>query len=186
MQKLYIKRLLLVSTFAVLLTACQVMVQYHQMPFNELLPGSKLVLTQKAVIPSGLAAFYLQDGEVILENNIRVRQPHCKFEVNTLSEIPQTIRPDEFEITRFFIDTDYVMSEKIFFAGIGIGGGIGGGSDGGPIAEIYTIQMYLYSQRQPDVLRVSCLHWEDPQDGQHLTFEQVKQAVGGIIQFKAP
>lgn len=172
-------RLLPVCLLSTLLAACESMMAYHSKPFDELAPGSVLVLTQELVIPSGLAAVYLQDGVVVPENNVRVRQPHCKFEVNTISEITQTVKPDEFSISRFFIDRDYVLTGIRHYASVG-----GGDGDGGPIAEIYTVQMFLSSSQQPDVLRISCLHWEDPHDGQYLTFNQVQQAVGSIIQFK--
>ena len=180
------KWLILVGFIAGMLASCQsnLPLGYSGTAFDDLKPGSTLILKQDVFIPSGLAAFYLQDGQVVSEIEIRVRQPHCKFEVNTISDTRKLIRADEFEIIRYSMDTDYVMKEVQRFAALSISGFMSGG--GGPTAEVYTIEMFLKSAQQPDVLRISCGHWEDPQDGNYLTLSQVKQAIGSVMEFEQP
>ena len=177
-----------VIIFSGLLSSCQsnLPIGYSGTAFDELKPGAKLVLKQGVFIPSGLAAIYLQDGQIVTESVVRVRQPHCKFEVNTISEAVTKISADEFDIMRYSMDTDYVMQEVQRFAALSLSISVFGDSGGGPTAKVYVIEMFLKSARQPDVLRISCGHWEDPMDGNYLTLSQVKQALGSIMEFKQP
>jgi len=87
--------------------------------------------------------------------------------------------PDEFRIIRYFLDRNFVSSGKVMVASIGMM--FSGAASA--TAEVYTIEMLLHSDKQPDVLRLSCEHWEDPIDGEYLTLDQIKQAVGQVIEF---
>ncbi|NOX44046.1 MAG: hypothetical protein GXP19_09985 [Gammaproteobacteria bacterium] len=169
-----------VLALAMLLASCQSMYgTYGSSPFSELPVNSTLTLNHKLVIPSGLAAAYIQDGRVILDSQVRVWQPNCKFEIRTIKDIPQIIKPDRFNITRFNLDTNLVSSNVIQLVSVGMLSVDGGGAT----AEIYITEMFLYSEKQPDVLRLSCQYWEDPQDGNYLSLLQVKNTLGDIIHF---
>ncbi|NOZ54907.1 MAG: hypothetical protein GXP08_17525 [Gammaproteobacteria bacterium] len=60
------------------------------------------------------------------------------------------------------------------------------GNGSGPMAEIFRTYLYVTSITQPNVFRFMCEHWEDPISGEHLTVEQIKQALGNIITLNVP
>jgi hypothetical protein len=121
---------------------------------------------------------YIQNGKSIFYSEVKVWRPNCKFEIKTIKNTPQIIEPDSFKITRFNLDTDLVSNSVIQLASLGILSA----DSGGATAEIYVTEMFLYSEKQPDVLRLSCQYWEDPQDGNYLSLLQVKNTLGDIIQ----
>ncbi|NNG14194.1 MAG: hypothetical protein HKM22_03455 [Gammaproteobacteria bacterium] len=55
---------------------------------------------------------------------------------------------------------------------------------GGAPNENYMTVLYLHSDRQPDVFRMTCQHWEAPSDAQHLTIKQIRQALGDLFTLK--
>jgi hypothetical protein len=63
-------------------------------------------------------------------------------------------------------------------SGIGIMAG-----DSSPIIE-YVTELYIHSDKQPDIRRLACSHWNDPIDDQHLTVEQIQMTLGKIAIIK--
>lgn len=59
--------------------------------------------------------------------------------------------------------------------------GTGGDS---PTAENNITEIFLHSPKQPDVLRLSCMHWEDVSDANHLTIKQIRATLGKYITLK--
>ncbi len=45
----------------------------------------------------------------------------------------------------------------------------------------YATLMYLRSEQQKDVYRMTCQHWEDVMDDRHLSVTQMRQAMGDIF-----
>jgi len=160
------------------LTACESLL-VDGSPFVEAPLNSRLVLKQELEIPSGQVAVYLQDGKIVTAKAVRVRQPNCKFEIRTIDDKVRKVMPDEFRIIRYFLDRNFVSSGRVMVASIGM---VFAGA-ASATAEVYTTEMFLHSDTQPDVLRLSCEHWEDPADGKYLTLDQIKRALGQIIQF---
>ncbi len=162
------------------LTACQsTPLLIAGTPFTEVPLNSHLMLNQELDIAPGQVAVYIQNGKIIPAENIKQRQPNCKFEINTIEDTARKVMPDKFKIDRFILDSNFVSSGKILLAGLGIMHVSGGSAT----AEIYTTELFLHSDKQPDVLRLSCEHWEDPADGDYLTLDQIKRALGKIIEF---
>ncbi len=168
--------LILLITFS--LMACESLL-VDGSPFAEVPLNSRLVLKQELEIPSGQVAVFLQDGKIVTAAAVRVRQPNCKFEIRTIEDRVRKVMPDEFRIIRYFLDRNFVSSGKIMVASVGMVIS----SAASATAEVYTTEMFLHSDMQPDVLRLSCEHWEDPADGEYLTLDQIKQALGQVIQF---
>lgn len=160
------------------LTACESLL-VDGSPFVEAPLNSRLVLKQELKIPSGQVAVFLQDGIIVTAAAVRVRRPNCKFEIRTIDDKVRKVMPDEFRIIRYFLDRNFVSSGAVMVASVGMVFADAGGAT----AEVYTTEMFLHSENQPDVLRLSCEHWEDPADGNYLTLDQIKQALGQVIQF---
>ncbi len=66
-------------------------------------------------------------------------------------------------------------------AGINIGSN---GDNGGPSHLIKTREMYLASERQPDIMMLSCSQWEDLTYPEHVTVQEMKTALGQYISIK--
>ncbi len=163
------------------LTACQsTALLIEGSPFVAVPLNSQLILNQELEIPPGQVAVYIQNGKIIPVENINVRQPNCKFEIRTIEDNARKVVPDKFKISRFYLDTYLVSSNAVLVASLEMVNVAGGGS---ATAEIYTTELFLQSDKQPDVLRLSCEHWEDPADGKYLTLEQIKLALGKVIEF---
>jgi len=41
--------------------------------------------------------------------------------------------------------------------------------------------MDLYSAKQPEVIRISCQHWSEPNDGEHLNIKEIRKTLGNIF-----
>ena len=45
----------------------------------------------------------------------------------------------------------------------------------------YATMLYLHSERQNDVYRMTCQHWEEIRDGRYLSVAQMRKAMGEIF-----
>lgn len=137
--------------------------------------GSKISINQDLTVPPEAVSVWLQFGKIADRRNIRVRYPNCRFELYTRKPGEQTILKDEVTITKFVHSNDYVSNNNNTFASLA-----DFSDSGGPMAEIYTTEIYLKSEKQPDLYRLLCEHWEDPSSGVFLTMDQIREALGDI------
>lgn len=147
-------------------------------PYFRPLPGSILILNQDIEIPPDSASTYLQFGQIVREKDIQVREPNCKFEVRDVLPASQTIHSDRFEIKRIQLHTDFVAYSRIISASAI------SEDTGSPLAEIYATTYYLHSANQPQVLFMTCQHWEIPGDGNHLSIAEIRQTLGELMTLK--
>jgi hypothetical protein len=168
--------------FLASLVACQQMPVTDESSPNYLPPsGSLLVLNQDISVPPNQAGVYLQYGKIVPEKLINSYEANCKFEVRNVASNYRKVSPDEFVITKAQRETEVVLSQPIQYASVRIGIGMGVGMDGGPMAEIYTTTYYLHSTKQPQVLYLTCQHWDEPTFGHYLKLDQIRQALGDIM-----
>jgi len=117
----------------------------------------------------------MQDGVIKPLQLIDEYYPHCIFEVNNITAENQTIEPDTFTIYRMELDEEVVNINQPY-----------------PIARLikvngisyfeYITTLYLKSGKQPNVLRLTCLHREDLSDNlQHLTVSQIRKVIKDIF-----
>ena len=111
--------------------------------------GAVLVLKKAITIPRENAAVYVQDGRVV--EAMDEMRPYCKFEVWRRLEEPQEIQPDRFVIRRVNWGTSHIQAGRplkvawIYF-----------GHSSTPSHLYYQTELYLRSERQPDVYRIIC------------------------------
>ena len=162
-----------------LVSACQqVPVRDVNSPYFAVPLGSNIVLHKTLAIPAGKAGVFIQSGTVVRENDVDRYHANCKFEVRTVSgDAGQEIRPDGFSVYKVTQDTELVLAKPMVVAGLRLVSG----EDGGPMAGIYATTMYLRSKSQSDVFRLTCQHWDDPVNGEHLTITQIRRALGEIM-----
>lgn len=160
-------------------------------PYYQIPSGSRIQLTQTLTIPPDSARVYFQYGRVISPNEKDNYQPNCWFLSWKVLETAQTILPDTFLIKGSQTSQDFVHNfSSVKFAsrsgqvnaGVGVGIAVGNGMNflagDRPIAAEYTTTLQIHSNKQPDIRRLACSHWDDPSSGKNLTVDQMQQALG--------
>ena len=159
-----------------LLTACSTdPVRDQNSPLYTLPVGSTLELHQPLAIQPHRARTFIQYGKITDEKSIDKYYPYCEFEINTLNEEVQLIQPDTFEIYRVN-DSDHEANRYFLYASLSIVY-----SDDGPLILGFATEFYLQSDRQPQVRKLICLHWDDPVQGKYLQLTDIRKALGNII-----
>ena len=182
MQKNVMRNLATLICITSLTLACAVGPQDPEhSPYYKIPVASSLVLHRDLSIPANQAAVFIQNGEVKNFKDIDKYYPYCKFEVRTIMQNNQTIKADTFIIHRSTTDETIVQKPQSVFRRVSMDDGGGGPS----FIEMFRI-MYLRSEQQPDVLRLSCGHRAISPNYDHLTVSEVRQALGKLMTLKAP
>lgn len=179
-------RFALVVATAGFLAGCQGWYQGDETsPFFLPPVGSTLVLNQGLTVPPEKTSVYLQDGKVVESFwRVNVYYPYCKFELRTRRPNAQTVAPDDFIVTRVARYTSFTPSARRDTRLASSAGMIKvqvDGEDGGMTLLSYLTELYLRSDRQPDVYRVACQRWDYPATGEHLSIADVRRALGTLF-----
>jgi len=145
-------------------------------------------LQRELTVRAGRTRVYLQGGEVV--PGVDEFRPHCQFEVDTLRETPQTVRPDRFAITGVstrrdnVVAADHVQVAALETAAVGVGIGVGFGHwglfGGRESRRMYAYVFRLYSAHQPDVRALTCGGaFDDPWLAELPTLQEIAAALGG-------
>jgi hypothetical protein len=167
--------------FAVaLLAACQTTTYEgdENSPYYLVPAGSRLSLHRDLVIPANQAGAFLQGGQVVPFAQLNPYQPHCKFEVSRVLDSPQTVRADEFVITKAVQSLEHSVRAPRRLAARSV---FSSTDDGGPSIQTFATRLDLRSDRQPEVLRLTCGHWDYPPLATHLSIRQIRQALGEVF-----
>lgn len=174
-----------IPLLAALLVACQTSAYEgnENSPFYPVPAGSTLTLTRHLTIPAEQVAVFLQGGEVVASGGINQYYPHCKFELQRRLDKAQTVQPDSFEITKVVQEIGHsVALDGLQLAGVSVGIGINIGSRGdGASLQTWSTRMTLRSARQPGVFRLSCGQTALPHEGQHVSINEMRKALGGVF-----
>lgn len=158
-----------------LLSACQ---HWQQQPYSYPKKGMTLVLHKPVTVQADTTGVYIQGGKITGGAHSR-RDPYCEFRVRKLKESPQTIQPDRFLIKSAGSNTRLVIHPPVQLASLYLQASSSGGD--APSDIIYTIDMKLYSENQPDVILLECGGAEDhPAEAYAPTLEEIKVALGEI------
>ena len=149
-------------------------------PFYAVPVGSSILLNRNVTISGEQVAIYVQNGELMSYDEVNKYNPNCKFEIYTMSEQPRTVKQDTFEIIKVVDDIEsssLMKSTQLAMRGSPL---IVGGLDRSNVFN-YATMMYLNSEKQKDVYRMTCQHWEDIKDDRYLTVTQMREAMGEIF-----
>lgn len=166
----------------VALSACSTAPVPVTSPYYQIPPGSKLLLKQAVTIPPNDGRVYIQYGKVVSPKEKDDYHAHCWFLSWKVLDRAQPIKPDTFTIT-YSQQLEEVVSRQPDHL-YAMNGMLGMDYDGGPMALVYSTEMHIHSDRQPDIRRFICSHWEDPNDAQHLTVAEMQKAMGHIAQIQ--
>lgn len=169
--------------FALLLTACATGPYPVTSPYYQIPAGSHLVLKQGLTIPPEEGRVFIQDGKVKPAKQVDQYYPHCWFLSWTISKQATHITPDDFVVIKTEKNEDYVQREQpLMLASRFLS--INGGMASGATAVEYSTTLNIHSEKNPEIRRFTCNHWEDPTDAYHLTVAQIRQTLGDIAEIQ--
>ena len=174
----------LIALVSILFTSssCQagIGIDIEKSPYYTIPIGSTLTLNREITFPADIVSVFIFDGQIVPRSTIDVYKPHCKFELYDMKPQSQTIQPDTFTIRKVVEHYVTYTPERLLHTKFVLNRH----THGGPSYQPYTTYMYLQSDKQQNVYRLSCLHWEDPVDARYLTVAQIKQVLGDMITLK--
>ncbi|WP_127471699.1 hypothetical protein [Thiomicrorhabdus aquaedulcis] len=168
--------------------------------------GDQFILKQSIPIRANHTRHFIQFG-VLSGSGFNHYEPHCRIEINTLRETASLITPDHFKIVRVALDEERIAnrrkpnSQPIYMAQNNVLSvtktdalnnqawyALRGDNERPETMDI--VHLYLQSDRQPDVLRLTCsssLSDGNPKDApqsyrpQLLQINAILGAVGQVI-----
>ena len=164
-----------------LLSACQALVVTDiNSPYYQIPVGSKLILQTELKLAPRQVSFYIQNGAVVKYFSLDQYHAHCKFEMWSKVDEKRRVKPTEFEITRVSHDYEFVrhFNRPVRVAALGIAG------DTTPIAVIDKTFLYLKSESERDVYRITCEHWSDTSDSRPLTVKEIRKTLDGMFELQ--
>lgn len=141
--------------------------------------NSVLILLKPITIPASFASIKIQFGNLSQGKQLDKYHANCNFELRKIVEHDVIVEPDTFTIYQVRYDETYVQNNYIRYASLADIGG-----DETPMAIEYSTELYLKSDKQPDVFRMTCSHWEDPSFPQHLTLQQINSTLTGWFEIR--
>jgi len=151
----------------------------------------RIVLNEPLTIPANAATVRLQYGRVVPSNGVQEQDPFCVFEINTVADGEQTVRPGSFAITRLYRSIESFAGLPVFPAfpfipTMKVASGVDG--DGSPSHIYYKTVFRLAAPDQP-VRALNCMSNQmAPGVGimRHLTPGEIRQALGKLMTLALP
>lgn len=155
------------------------------------LVGGQVVLRRDLTVPADAARVFLQRGAVVAKRDLDLYRPSCSFQVREVRESEQVIQADRFRITRAGYGLDESVQRGPVRVAAALGGGVHGGflanEDGGAAMVMYVIEIQLASERQPNVLHLTCRSiMDDISRVEKLSLQDLQAAVGDLVDFELP
>jgi len=155
-------RLSILLLLSFLLAACQ------SAPTRPYAAVNRFILEQPVQVAPGTTRVFFQQGEARPYEAVDWYTPWCALEVRTLKETWRTVAADTFAITRVELDElEVAVRPGLQLAARWNGAGALALAAQAPPLTMDAVHLYLHSDRQPDVLRLTCagrLSDGDPQD----------------------
>ncbi|MFQ5757274.1 MAG: hypothetical protein ACE5H7_14440 [Acidiferrobacterales bacterium] len=174
-------RLTTLAFTVVLLSGCQSFYEKNVQgnlgsPYYRVPVDSRITLKQQLTIPAHRDRIYLVDGQVLRWQDVNIYRPYCMLQVATVKAVAQTVKPTEFVVQRVFQDTIYqlALQGRVQVAQID--------KDGGVMEyRVVVTVMELFSENEPEVIRLTCGRWELPPDMPHVTINDIHKQLGSIL-----
>lgn len=138
--------------------------------------GSTLVLQKPVTIPAGQVRVFLQRGEIFSKAEFDRYEPSCSLELRKLADVPRTIEPDQFIITRVQRLMQQVVDEPPAVNGL-----MKASFDdsGGKPMVVHGYHLWLGSESQPGVMRMTCRgYFDDISRAEPPSLNDVKTSLG--------
>ena len=162
-------RFLLLYCISLLITACQSLPQVDT-PAPAI---TRVTLKQNFPIRPDRSNEYIQGGDIRPYESIEQYYTHCKLELREIADIERIVKPQTFNVTRIYRQEEFVGFRKMMLAGDG---------DSGLIMS--TTYLFLQSEKQPDIFRLSCMRQDESFYARHVTVEEMQDTLGDLISFQ--
>ncbi len=172
-----------VLMFLLFVAACQTDYNGNEAsPYYQVPAGSRVILNQSLTVRPDQTGVLLQEGKVVPPGQLRTYDPHCKLELRTLAARERAIAPDEFVVTRAARGQEHsVDTGARRYAALAVGRLMSVTDDNTPSIRAFVDRMYLGSDKQPDVFRLSCGRWGYPGYDTYLSINDMRRALGNIV-----
>jgi len=143
--------------------------------------GSVLTLHKRLVVTNSHDRIRFYRGAVAEDKDFLLTkkyEPNCRLVMHRdLRDYDHVITPGRFAIYAVKEFDDYqILGPRI----VASNGPLLAG-DGGIMPQEYATVMYLRSAKQTQVDRLVCGHYQDSTEGDYLTIEQIRSALGDIF-----
>jgi hypothetical protein len=125
---------------------------------------------------------FLQDGVVVAKREVELYQPHCNFEVRSVSAGDSRIEPDIFVVTALMEDEEEVVERQGIrrYASL-----VATADDMGVITLTRFVRHTLQSARQPEVMRLTCHGgFAEPWQVDYPSISEIRQVLGKLVTLK--
>lgn len=143
-------------------------------PYFEVPVGSKFVLHRTLTIPAYTRNVFFQRGSVLPFYHVNEFVDYCALTVYAQKQVPQTIRPDTFVITRVYREYLYQLADASVVVAQAFQ------DKDGETWHVLATQMDLQSKDQADVIRLTCAAWGLPQDISNVTLAGIRKSLGEV------
>lgn len=147
--------------------------------------GLSIELKKPLTIPPGEAGVRLQYGRTVARNGVQETDPHCIFELDTVSDGRQTVQPEAFRVTRWQRRITTFSGMPVGFRAVALTDF----DDGRPSQIYYITEFRLRSEQQPAVRSLTCQHDQAAPGiaiARHLTLAEMRAALGEYFVLDLP
>lgn len=171
-----------------LLAGCQQLpVADEGSPRSRIAVGSHLILHQTLTLTAGHARVFMQHGQVVAKTKLDAYQPHCNFEVRSVSRGASTIEPDDFVVTALTEDQEEVVQGPQSQQYAALGNMVVMGGDATLVMVTRFIRHQLESSHQPEVMRLTCHGgFSEPWQVAYPSIDEIRQSLGELVTLQMP
>jgi hypothetical protein len=149
-------------------------------PYYRIPVGSQLVLERELELAPEQVSLYIQNGSIFDPSQLDRYHAYCKFEMWSRVDRKRVVSPGEFEITRVSQDYELVRlpdNRPVRLAALDMAGI----DDSGPMAVIDKTFLYLHSDKESDVYRITCEHWSRIIESRPLMVAEIRKTLEGMF-----
>lgn len=184
-----VAKLLYLAALAIALCGCQTpsYVGDENSPYYLVPPGSRLILQKALTIPADQLATYIQNGQVLPNNQVQRIYPFCKFELSRLANTARSVQPDEMVVTKTIRSIDpwaSALAAPVLVAQNVLGFMVDPYTR--PSIQAFSTRMDLRSSKQPDIFRLTCAQWGYPGADRHLSISEIRRTLGDVFTLRLP
>lgn len=146
--------------------------------------GTRIELQNPLTVAPGRTRVFLQRGKT--RQGVDQYLPNCNFEIRKLSEQPQVISPETFLVVKVQRVTEEVvqLTRPVVVAGIGLAGM---DADSGQPMIVRGVHLWIGSDTQPDVMRMTCRGaFDDAWRAQLPSIDEMREALGDYASLILP
>jgi hypothetical protein len=164
-------RLLITACFLVSLTSCQTgLTPQPGDTTDPVLAITTVTLNSDFAVRADFAGEFIQSGSITPFNSITLYYTFCKLELRRPAPQVRTIAPGTFTVSRIYQEMEFVGFSRQMFAGDGSSGMV-----------MSRTVMFLQSEDQPDIFRLSCMKQDFSFYASQPTLEEMQIALGDIL-----